>query len=130
MIYSNKEIFESGSDAMIISTHGDSTGIKTDKSSDDSNHNSENGENKVLDEIQSKENNANDVIVKEENQNTVDNFSRNDEMDLAVLQNVIDELKGVYNEFLAQMKLVQKDLIRAAKYDELESKVQTNYICY
>lgn len=109
---------------MIISSHDDSTGIKTDKSSDDSNHNSENGENKVLDEIQSKENNANDVIVNEENKNIVDNYSRN-EMDIAVLQNVIDELKGVYNEFLAQMKLVQKDLIRAAKYDELESKVRT-----
>lgn len=108
---------------MIIITHDDSTGIKTDKSSDDSNHKSENGESKALDEIQSKENNANDVIVKEENQNSVESYIKNDEMDLFVLQNVIDELKGVYNEFLAQMKLVQKDLIRAAKYDELESKV-------
>lgn len=115
---------------MIISTNDDSTEIKTDKSSDDSNHNSENGETKVLDEIQSKEYNANDVIDKEEKQNTVVNYSRNDEMDLAVLQNVIDELKGVYNEFLAQMKLVQKDLIRAAKYDELESKVQTKFVIF
>lgn len=119
----------SDSDAIIISDESES---KTDKASDDSNHNNtENGESKVIDEIESKENNANGVVVvvKEENQNTVDIYNDNidddddNEKNMKIFRNVIGELKGVYNEFLAQMKLVQKDLIRAAKYDELESKV-------
>lgn len=113
-----------GSDAIIINTCDESE-VKGDKASDDSNHNTENGESKMIDEIETKENNANDVVVvvKEENQNMVENYAENDDSNYAVVRNVIGELKGVYNEFLTQMKLVQKDLIRAAKYDELESKV-------
>lgn len=45
------------------------------------------------------------------------------EIDASVFRTVITELKELYNEFLIHVKLLQKDLVRAAKYDELESKV-------
>lgn len=46
------------------------------------------------------------------------------DIDLATFRSVIGELKELYNEFLLQIKLMQKDLSRAAKCDELESKVR------
>lgn len=45
------------------------------------------------------------------------------DIDVSTVRNIIADLKAMYNEFLTQIKLKQKDLIRAAKYDELESKV-------
>lgn len=91
------------------------------KSADDSNHNSENGETKVITEFDSNEDNANEVADKEANQNSLD--TSDDDSQLSSVRDVIRELKEMYNEFLLQVKLVQKDLIRSAKYDELESKV-------
>lgn len=91
---------------------------------DDSNHNTENGEIKVITEIDTKEDNANDVVVdKEENQNSLDTNDDDNHVMIVAVRDVIHELKEMYNEFLLQIKLVQKDLIRSAKYEELESKV-------
>lgn len=92
------------------------------KSADDNNHNTENGESKVINEIDSKEDNANDVVNEEENQNNLEAGDENSQ--LSTVRDVIIELKEMYNEFLLQIKLVQKDLVRSAKYDELESKVR------
>ncbi|XP_031640152.1 sarcolemmal membrane-associated protein [Contarinia nasturtii] len=104
------------SDTMIINNCEE---IAT-KSADDSNHNTENGESKVINEIETKESNANDVVVvNEENQNSLET---NDDSQVNAVRDLIVELKDMYNEFLLQIKLVQKDLIRSAKYDELESK--------
>lgn len=47
----------------------------------------------------------------------------NVDVDVATFRCVIVELKELYNEFLIQIKLMQRDLSRAAKCDELESKV-------
>lgn len=46
-----------------------------------------------------------------------------DSIDLTTLRNIVIQLKEMYIEFLNQIKLIQKDLIRKSKYDELESKV-------
>lgn len=99
------------------------------KTADESNHNTENGEDKVANEIGPKEDNANDVVDKEKenNQKTVDT---GDEVNqLGAVRDVIVELKDMYNEFLLKIKLVQKDLVRSAKYDELESKVICLFEC-
>lgn len=77
----------------------------------------------MITEIDTKEDNANDVTDKEANQNSLDTIS-DDDSQLNGVRDVISELKEMYNEFLLQIKLVQKDLIRSAKYDELESKVK------
>lgn len=93
---------------------------------DNSNHNTENGEIKGITEIDAtKEDNANDVVVvdKEANQNSLDTNDDDNQLMIVAVRDVIQELKEMYNEFLLQVKLVQKDLIRSAKYDELESKV-------
>lgn len=72
-----------------------------------------------------KEDNANKMVVdKEANQNSLDTNDDDSQMMIAAVRDVINELKEMYNEFLLQIKLVQKDLIRSAKYDELESKVR------
>lgn len=106
------------SDAIIISNCEENAA----KSDDDSNHNTENGESKVINEIENKESNANDVVnVKEENQNCLE--TNDEDSQLNAVRDLIVELKDMYNEFLLQIKLVQKDLIRSAKYDELESRV-------
>lgn len=57
----------------------------------------------------------------EENQNSLD--TSEEDSQLSAVRDVIVELKEMYNEFLLQIKLVQKDLIRSSKYDELEAKV-------
>lgn len=111
---------KTASDTILISDCEESAA----KSADDNNHNTENGESKVITEIDSKENNANDVILTEENQNSLATCNE-DSSRLSAVRDIISELKEMYNEFLLQIKLVQKDLIRSAKYDELESKVMT-----
>lgn len=76
----------------------------------------------MITEIDTKEDNANEVVNdKEANQNSLD--TSDDDSQLDGVRDVIRELKEMYNEFLLQIKLIQKDLIRSAKYDELESKV-------
>ncbi|XP_055314376.1 sarcolemmal membrane-associated protein [Sitodiplosis mosellana] len=111
----NKRSIES--DAILISNCEESAA----KSDDDSNHNTENGECKVISEIETKESNANDVVkVNEENQNCLETTDEDSQSN--AVRELIVELKNMYNEFLLQIKLVQKDLIRSAKYDELESK--------
>lgn len=111
------------SDAIIISNCEETAA----KSDDDSNHNTENGESKVINEIENKESNANDVAnVNEENQNCLE--ANDEDSQLNAVRDLIAELKDMYNEFLLQIKLVQKDLIRSAKYDELESKVSRSSI--
>lgn len=77
----------------------------------------------MITEIDSKEDNANDVsVAKEDNQNSL--AESDDDSQSNAVRDLISELKDMYNEFLLQIKLVQKDLIRSAKYDELEQKVQ------
>lgn len=123
-LFLNLNTFFAASDTIIINNCEE---IAT-KSADDSNHNTENGETKVINEIETKESNANDVVmvVNEENQNSLE--STDDEnSQLNAVRDLIGELKEMYNEFLLQIKLVQKDLIRSAKYDELESKVNRVY---
>lgn len=91
------------------------------RSNDDSNHNKDNGDCKVIEDTQ--ETNANDVLpVEQHAENNVANNVADDE-DATMIRGIFVELKGLYNEFLLQVRLVQKDLIRASKYDELESKV-------
>lgn len=76
----------------------------------------------MISEIDTKESNANDVAaVNEENQNSLDTCDEDSQLN--TVRDLIVELKDMYNEFLLQIKLVQKDLIRSAKYEELESKV-------
>lgn len=58
----------------------------------------------------------------EANQNSLDTSEEKD-VELSAVRDLIVELKEMYNEFLLQVKLVQKDLIRSSKYDELEAKV-------
>lgn len=91
------------------------------KSNDDSNHNKDNGDCKVIDDT--KEANANDVHVIDEQHNE-NNVANDDDQEAAMIRGIFGELKDVYNDFLLQVRLVQKDLIRASKYDELESKVR------
>lgn len=81
----------------------------------------------MITEIDTKEDNAIEVTDKEANQNSLDTIS-DDDSQLNGVRDVISELKEMYNEFLLQVKLVQKDLIRSAKYDELESKVTIIFI--
>lgn len=61
------------------------------------------------------------MAANEENQNSLD--TSEEDSQLSAVRDVIVELKEMYNEFLLQIKLVQKDLIRSSKYDELEAKV-------
>lgn len=90
------------------------------KSADDNYHNTANGESRVINEIaDTKESNTNVVVVREEQENNPDGDGQ-----LAAVKDLIIELKDIYNEFLLQIKLVEKDLICPAKYDELESKVK------
>lgn len=79
----------------------------------------------ISDGNQNNENNENnDDVSKDGNQNKQENNDDDDDdVDVTTFRNVIGELKEIYNEFLSQIKLMQKDLTRAAKYDELESKV-------
>lgn len=94
------------------------------KSGDDSNHNKDNGDCKMVDDT--KEANANDIRMAESHteNNVINNGDGIDEdHDAATVRSIFGELKELYNEFLLQVRLVQKDLIRASKYDELESKV-------
>lgn len=58
----------------------------------------------------------------ESNQNSLV-ICNDDDNSLTAIRAVFSELKELYNEFLLQVRLIQKDLIRASKYDELESKV-------
>lgn len=48
---------------------------------------------------------------------------KHSEIDVTAFRSVIGELKELYNEFLVQIKVMQKDLLRTSKCDELESKV-------
>lgn len=73
--------------------------------------------------------NENNEEANDGNRNKQENDKReeeNAEVDVATFRSVIVELKELYNEFLIQIKLMQKDLSRAAKCDELESKVCIN----
>lgn len=81
----------------------------------------------MITEIDTKmEDNANEVVVDmEANQNSLDTNDDDSQMMIVAVRDVIHELKEMYNEFLLQIKLVQKDLVRSAKYEELESKVNT-----
>lgn len=99
------------------------------KSDDDSNHNKDNGDCDSLDET--KEANANDIRMAESH--TENNVANNgdgidEDHDAAAIRSIFGELKDLYNEFLLQVRLVQKDLIRASKYDELESKVSDSVV--
>lgn len=70
--------------------------------------------------------NENNEEPNDGNRNKQENDKREDnnaEIDVATFRSVIGELKELYNEFLIQIKLMQKDLSRASKCDELESKV-------
>lgn len=78
----------------------------------------------MISEIEIRESNANDVVVDEENQNSLDTIDEDSQLN--AVRDLIIELKDMYNEFLLQIKLVQKDLIRSAKYDELESRVSSS----
>lgn len=83
----------------------------------------------MITEIDSKEDNANDVLVAtEDNQNSL--AESDDDSQLNAVRDLISELKDMYNEFLLQIKLVQKDLIRSAKYDELEQKVICLFVVF
>lgn len=63
-----------------------------------------------------------DDIENDGNQNKQPIANANDDSESDV-RCVIGELKEIYNQFLMQIKLLQNDLARASKYDELESKV-------
>lgn len=74
--------------------------------------------------------NENNEETNDGNRNKQENEQREDkntEVDVATFRSVIGELKELYNEFLLQIKLMQKDLLRAAKCDELESKVSIHH---
>lgn len=59
-----------------------------------------------------------------------ENSQQCESIDLSVLRNIVTQLKEMYIAFLNQIKLIQKDLIRKSKYDELESKVSKPYFIY
>lgn len=86
----------------------------------DENLNSENGQSKVELENESKENNANDAIENDGNQNKQPVYIDDSQSNVRC---ILAELKEMYNQFLIQIKLVQNDLTRASRYDELESMV-------